>query len=243
MSGQASEVWEAAGVGHRITHEDDLPPPVGVLPIVLKKDHAEAVTKPGMGASLSAKLSKSLASLVMHEMQVEGEPAEDCPDACGVIELGSEDTFLGPDQRMAATANPELDQDCNWHVDGPIIQGAATVFVNRLPWARRNDELDCGARVGEGEPTVFVGGPPTEGKEHTPQIWKPQAVAASNLGASQLLTDASLAAKVSAAMGGGAEPTGPAPSPGGGNGSALGAALTEGTAKYAKFVQGLARGD
>jgi uncharacterized Zn-binding protein involved in type VI secretion len=232
--GSTTEVWEAAGVGHRITHEDDLPPPLGVVAQVIKPDLGGIASQDGQGPSLAAKISASLANQVQHELQIEGEPGGDCPDPCGQLELGSENTFVGPAQRPAAIADEEMDHDCNWHADGPVLTGARFVFVNGLPWARRNDELDCGARIGEGEPTVFIGGPPSE----TTEVQHPAAVlhpSGSLLGASKLATNAELAGKVGAALAGGGE----APEPVLADeidGAQIGAAMSESKPKLAKVV-------
>lgn len=196
-----TEVWEAAGVGHRVTHEGDLPPPVGVIIQVIKPDVGGVASQDGQGASLAAKISASLDNQLNHALQTEGEPAGDCPDPCGAIERGSENTFVGPARRPAAMADEELDHDCSWHPNGPLVQGARFVFVNSLPWSRRNDELDCGARVGEGEPTVFIGGPPSASgnPQHPASLIKPPGAL---FGASELPVDAELAATLGAAMAG-----------------------------------------
>jgi uncharacterized Zn-binding protein involved in type VI secretion len=86
-----------------------------------------------------------------------------------VIEAGSVDTFIGVDVRPAATANEDIVVDCDNDSDGPIIQGAMSVFVNGLPFARRNDRLDCGARIGEGEPSILIGGDPSAAKGTSPE--------------------------------------------------------------------------
>ena len=203
MSGGV-ELWEAAGVGHRVTHEDDLPEPLNLASQGIRLDHGGLLTPNGGGGSVSAKLSASLANEIAHALQLEGDPPGDCPDPCGVIERGSPNTFVGPQKRMAAIADDELDQDCNWHADGPVVQGARFVLVNGLPWARRNDELDCGARLGEGEPTVLIGGPSTPGGEPV----QPSAILDPHFGAALLGGDAvpidgSLAGKLGAAIAGG----------------------------------------
>jgi uncharacterized Zn-binding protein involved in type VI secretion len=151
MSG-AQAVFEAAGVGHRITHEDDLPEPKEVLPRVV--EHVAAAMAHGDGgASLSAKLGA--------QDQQQGGEAGDCPGPTGKIEEGSPDTFLGPSKRPAAVVDDDMVVPCEDCSDGPIVTGAAHVFVNGKPWARRMDPIDCGAYVGEGEPTVLIGGEPS----------------------------------------------------------------------------------
>ncbi|MEZ4440446.1 MAG: PAAR domain-containing protein [Polyangiaceae bacterium] len=153
-------VWEAAGVGHRITHEDDLPEPVFVA-TKAAQSIAQQMGKDGSQGSQGVHFAQGLAGH-LQDLTVQGEGGTECPDPCGAIQLGSENTFIGPQKRMAATTNPDFAHDCSHHADGPVVEGAATTFVNRLPWGRRNDRLDCGARIGEGEPTIFVGGPPSQ---------------------------------------------------------------------------------
>jgi hypothetical protein len=43
------------------------------------------------------------------------------------------------------------------------------VWVNNKRWARRTDELDCGARIGEGEATVLIGAAAAEASERSPR--------------------------------------------------------------------------
>jgi uncharacterized Zn-binding protein involved in type VI secretion len=149
-------LWEAAGVGHRITHEDDLPEPKELSIILVGQ-------KFGIdgGASFGAMLAGQLAKLQSQHFELKGGDPGSCPDPTGAIEAGSVDTFIGVDKRAAATANEDIVVDCDNDSDGPIIQGATSVFVNGLPFARRNDQLDCGARIGEGEPSILIGGEPS----------------------------------------------------------------------------------
>ena len=148
-------VFEAAGVGHRITHEDDLPEAREVLPMVLEQIARPMALGEG-GPSMVAKLT------TQPMLQVEGEEAGECPDPTGTIEEGSPDTFMGMDKRAAAVVDEDMVVPCENCSDGPIATGAAHVFVNGKPWARRMDEIDCGAFVGEGEPTVLLGGEPSD---------------------------------------------------------------------------------
>jgi len=154
-----SEVLEAAGVGHRITHEGDLPPARELLYTALLWANGAVAQQHGDGALLAALLAEA-ASAVGPDDEVEevGDRAE-CPDPTGAIEEGSVDTFIGPERRACALVDEAIAVPCENDSDGPIVQGAAHVWVNRKRLARRTDELDCGARIGEGEPTVLIGAP------------------------------------------------------------------------------------
>jgi len=199
-------LWEAAGVGHRITHEDDLPEPLNLAGKGIKLDHGDELTPNGGGGSVAAQLSASLAQSIAHDLQLEGDDPGDCPDPCGTIARGSPNTFVGIDKRMVAIADQDLNQDCDDHADGPIVQGARHVFVNGFPWARRNDELDCGARLGEGEPTVLIGGPSTDaGDPVDPSILVHPQAGGALLGTGNLPIDAVLGSKMGAAISGGGD--------------------------------------
>lgn len=159
-----ADVLEAAGVGHRITHEDDLPPPRTIAAVAVKTLSARPRQS---GAITATQVGRTITVQSLGEL--EGEDPGEAPDPCGVIEVGSPDTFLGRDKRPVATADEEIEVSCEDHSDGPILTGALTVFVNGKPIARRTDELDCGAFIGEGEPTVLVGSARTERTERRPE--------------------------------------------------------------------------
>lgn len=159
-----ADVLEAAGVGHRITHEDDLPPPRTITAVAVQ---TLTVQPRQSGAVMATRVGRTITVQSLGEL--EGEDPGEAPDPCGVIELGSPDTFIGRDMRPVATADEEMEIPCEDHSDGPILTGALTVFVNGKPIARRTDELDCGAFIGEGEPTVLVGGASTERTERRPE--------------------------------------------------------------------------
>ncbi|NUO54922.1 MAG: hypothetical protein HOV80_39280, partial [Polyangiaceae bacterium] len=61
--------------------------------------------------------------------------------SCGVIETGSEDTFI--EGREAARAGIDIVD----HDDELIATGAATVFVNRAPLGRISEETQCGGKL------------------------------------------------------------------------------------------------
>lgn len=157
-------LWEAAGVGHRITHEDDLPEP---KELQVKLAKAQLVGLDLGSASAGSELGFHFSRPLAQQLQLDGDDPGEAPDPTGTIERGSVDTFIGVDLRAAAIAHEDIDVDCENDSDGPIAQGAMHVYVNRVPWARRNDELECGARIGEGEPTILIGGEPTPTAERT----------------------------------------------------------------------------
>jgi uncharacterized Zn-binding protein involved in type VI secretion len=158
------DVLEMAGVGHRITHEDDLPPPRGITAVAVQM---LSVQPRPPGGRASAQLGRTFTVQSMGEL--DGEDPGEAPDPTGVIEKGSVDTFIGRDMRPVAIADEEIEVPCENDSDGPILTGAKTVFVNGMPVVRRTDELDCGAYVGEGEPTVLVTSERTERVKRRPE--------------------------------------------------------------------------
>lgn len=150
-----SVAFEAAGVGHRITHD-------GLEPAI------ERMQGPALSKKLALKGSMPSGGvlgvvLMKADMALEKQGASAaCPGPTGAIARGSPDVFLGPGKRAAARLDGETKVACDDHADGPLVTGAATVVVNGSPLARRTDALDCGALVGEGESTILVGGPATD---------------------------------------------------------------------------------
>jgi uncharacterized Zn-binding protein involved in type VI secretion len=167
VSRREREVLEAAGVGHRITHEDDLPDPRRLAAAVVRWLSDEGGKSKNRGAALAARVGRHAAQELAAEL--EGEDPGDAPDPTGALEQGSENTFLGKDRRPIATAHEEHDIPCEDCEDGPLATGAAHVFVNGKPIARRSDELDCGALVGEGERTVMIGSERIERTDRRPR--------------------------------------------------------------------------
>jgi uncharacterized Zn-binding protein involved in type VI secretion len=146
---------EAAGVGHRITHDDDLPEAREVAVLALDLAGAHLVRDNRDEPLLAALIGITLSSI---RDEVAPEPADpnECPSPCGTVVAGSPDTFLGVDKRQAALAD-QLELECDKHSNKPILKGSLDVWVNKKPWARRTDETKCGAFIGEGEPTVLLG--------------------------------------------------------------------------------------
>lgn len=79
-------------------------------------------------------------------------------DPMGPISTGSPNTFLGTGMRPAARAT--IDKVlCENHSEKLIAQGSLDVFINKAPAARRTDGTVCSAKIREGQPDVFFGGP------------------------------------------------------------------------------------
>jgi len=88
----------------------------------------------------------------------------------GHVLTGSANVFIGFDKRPAARAWADV-AHCDDHSDSEpahdqpgilgkrIAQGSGTVFINGHPAAREGDKGSCDFTLGEGWPTVFIGGP------------------------------------------------------------------------------------
>ena len=111
--------------------------------------------------------------------------ATEPPSPCGPILEGVPSILIGPDKKQAAMATAHV--HCNQHSSGTVDQtvldvlspayglysaltsgsgpqiaeGSSTVFVSsqRLMAARMGDKGTCGFVIGEGLPTVIIGGP------------------------------------------------------------------------------------
>jgi uncharacterized Zn-binding protein involved in type VI secretion len=152
---------EVAAVGHRITHEDDLPDPREIALIAARLGTNELCKRQKNGLLLSVVLGMAIGKAQEELDEAKKKDADkqqenECPDPCGVIELGSENVFVGREQLMVAMVEHEK-VPCEDHSDKPIRMGSPDVFVNKKPIARRTDETACGAFIGEGEATVFIG--------------------------------------------------------------------------------------
>jgi uncharacterized Zn-binding protein involved in type VI secretion len=157
MSGGGKRgVLELAGVGHRITHSSRLADPRQLTVMAVKLGAEQLSRAKHQGPIVSAMTGVALSQAVQWVLKDDGGSSPDCPSPCGEIEQGSPDTFLGKSSRPVAVVD-QYDVSCHHHHDKPIRQGSADVWVNGAPVARRTDETRCGAHVGEGEPTVFVG--------------------------------------------------------------------------------------
>lgn len=218
MTASKSLVLELAAVRHRISH-DDLPDP-RELTLAVVRQHVGGA---GGTAGASSAVLGSLVGGVETSFSAKDEEKEpECPDPCGEVAVGSPDTFVGKEMLQVATAHGEkLECSKPFHSGGIIQTGAATVFVNNLAAARRTDKVACGALIGEGEVTVFVGGPTTDKSE-------PKADASSGAAAGQSIgagvSPTAMAMEMGGQMAGGSPMTAP-PAPT--NGGAV-AAVTHG---------------
>lgn len=79
-------------------------------------------------------------------------------DPKGPINTGSPNTFLGTGRKPAARATLDTVL-CADHTLKLIAQGSTDVFINNAPSARRSDATVCSAKIREGQPDVFFGGP------------------------------------------------------------------------------------
>jgi len=155
--------FEAAAVGHRITHEGELDEPRHVETSATLELVSAGKTSParlGIGIGRSSQRIRALAR-TPEQRKVQGERPGEAPDPTGAIEKGSLDVFIGPQRQPAAIVHSDAKIPCQNHSDGPLVTGAVNVMVNGVPWSRRMDEASCGALVGEGEPTILVGGAPS----------------------------------------------------------------------------------
>ncbi|MEO5727441.1 MAG: polymorphic toxin type 46 domain-containing protein, partial [Byssovorax sp.] len=79
-------------------------------------------------------------------------------DPKGPIHTGSPNTFLGTGRKPAARATLDTVL-CADHTLKLIAQGSTDVFINNVQAARRTDMTVCSAKIREGQPDVFFGGP------------------------------------------------------------------------------------
>jgi uncharacterized Zn-binding protein involved in type VI secretion len=148
---------ELAGVGHRVTHEDDLPEARQIAVFAARLAASELCRRNDQGPVVSMLAGRVVGEAAerVWESTADDEQHE-CPDPCGAVEVGSPHTLVGPEGRAVALVDFG-DVPCERHADEPIRQGSPDVLVDGKPVARRTDETECGAYVGEGEPTVLVG--------------------------------------------------------------------------------------
>lgn len=85
------------------------------------------------------------------------------PSVSGHIIHGHEEVLLGPSVKPAARAFPE-DTYADCAGAGKGFEGSATVFIGKenRPMSRREDRLSCAGVISEGEPSIIVGGAPSE---------------------------------------------------------------------------------
>ncbi len=92
----------------------------------------------------------------------------------GMITSGSSDVFINSKGTGAARASPDIPMDtvaCS--KDSPQIllaEGAETVFINMGVASRKDDHTECGAKISEGSPNVFIGGPTARVREVADEV-------------------------------------------------------------------------
>ncbi len=92
----------------------------------------------------------------------------------GKITSGSSDVFINGKGTGAARASPDVPMDtvaCS--KDSPQIllaEGAETVFINMGVASRKDDHTECGAKVSDGSPNVFIGGPTARVREVADEV-------------------------------------------------------------------------
>lgn len=105
------------------------------------------------GGYVGASLGESIADALVPETLT----------VTGMITSGSSDVFIGGKALGAARASPDAPMDTvSCKNDSPQIllaEGAETVFINMGVASRKDDHTECGAKVSDGAPTVFIGGP------------------------------------------------------------------------------------
>jgi len=116
------------------------------------------------GGYLGASLGESIADALVPETLT----------VTGMITSGSSDVFIDSKAIGAARASPEMPMDTvSCKKDSPQIllaEGAETVFVNMGVASRKDDHTECGAKVSEGSPTVFIGGPTARVREVADEV-------------------------------------------------------------------------
>jgi uncharacterized Zn-binding protein involved in type VI secretion len=70
------------------------------------------------------------------------------------IKTGADRTFIGGDRKPAARA---VADEVTCHSGKHIAQGSKTVIIEKHNAARRTDQTECGGKIDEGWPTVFIG--------------------------------------------------------------------------------------
>ncbi|CAA2107833.1 RHS repeat-associated core domain-containing protein [Variovorax paradoxus] len=116
------------------------------------------------GGYVGASLGESIADALVPETLT----------VTGMITSGSSDVFIDSKAIGAARASPEIPMDTvSCKNDSPQIllaEGAETVFINMGVASRKDDHTECGAKVSEGSPTVFIGGPTARVREVADEV-------------------------------------------------------------------------
>jgi len=116
------------------------------------------------GGYVGASLGESIADALVPETLT----------VTGMITSGSSDVFIGGKALGAARASPDAPMDTvSCKNDSPQIllaEGAETVFINMGVASRKDDHTECGAKVSDGAPTVFIGGPTARVREVADEV-------------------------------------------------------------------------
>ncbi len=89
--------------------------------------------------------------------QASADPAVSAGGGGPRLEHGFSTVAIGNNMRLVGYAC----EDCLHEGGGHVMEGSATVYVGKYPFARLDDATSDGLAVVTGDETVFVGGPPT----------------------------------------------------------------------------------
>ncbi|SFO05770.1 RHS repeat-associated core domain-containing protein [Variovorax sp. PDC80] len=116
------------------------------------------------GGYVGASLGESIADALVPETLT----------VTGAITSASSDVFVNSKAVGAARASPDIPMDTvSCSRDSPQIllaEGAETVFINHGVASRKDDHTECGAKVSEGSPNVFIGGPTARVREVADEV-------------------------------------------------------------------------
>lgn len=147
---------EAARMGDQVAHSNAL---LGFL----KGMVAGAVIAVGLALLAGATIATGGGALILAGALLAGAGGGALTGMeLGATEKGSTDpiatgalrTFIGRDVRPAARA---VEDETSCHAPQKIAEGSETVSIERFPAARRTDQTECGGKIDEGWPTVFIG--------------------------------------------------------------------------------------
>ncbi|MGJ7570070.1 RHS repeat-associated core domain-containing protein [Variovorax sp. RB2P76] len=116
------------------------------------------------GGYVGASLGESIADALVPETLT----------VTGMVTSASLDVFINSKAIGAARASPEVSMDtvcCS--KDSPVVrlaEGAETVLLNFGVASRKDDQTECGAKISEGSPNVFIGGPTARVREVADEV-------------------------------------------------------------------------
>ncbi|MFT3933285.1 MAG: PAAR domain-containing protein [Chitinophagaceae bacterium] len=164
----ADEAVEAARVGDQVKHSNAM---IGVLVgVLVGAAFAVAVVGTGgaalvIGAAICTGMSigGSVGQLVGKHI-----PGSDCgPIAKGVPTVYVENMEAAVVTSPVSCNGPPIG---NPHPTSQIAQGSSNVFIGKFPAARKGDKTTCGAKIGYGAATVWIGGKKTTYLEISPEV-------------------------------------------------------------------------